>query len=87
VLSSYEVINKEIIKIITTNSIEEAAYRFIRPLCNLWLVLVASKEIVPAPCGPIFSLHPRSIVRVEKNNEERNEVAIEAVWAKSTKNH
>lgn len=86
-LFSYEVINKEITKIKETKRREEEAYRFTRPLWKLWFVLAASKERDPVPCGPIFSLHPRSIVRVEKNKDNTKEVDIEIVWARSTKNH
>jgi len=79
VLFGYEVISKETIDIRKIKRREEEAYRFTSPLWKFWLVLAANRERVPVPCGPIFSLHPRSIVRVERNNDEIKEVVMEAV--------
>ena len=66
---------------------EEEAYRFINPLCEVCVVLDVIRERVPAPCGPTSSLHPRSIVREDKNKEEIKEAIRKVLCAKSTKNH
>ena len=51
------------------------------------MVLDVARESVPAPWGPISSLHPRSIVREDKNKEEIKEVVRVALCINSTKNH
>lgn len=71
---SYEVIIKDTVIISMMNNMEEDMYRFIRPLCELWLVFEIFRERFLIPCGPIFSCHPRSIVRDEKNREEVKDI-------------
>ena len=39
------------------------------------------------PCGPTSSLHPRSIVREDRNKEEIKESAVENLCVRSVKNH
>lgn len=75
-LFSYVVIKKEVVRSISISMIEEPIYRFISPLCDVWFILATFRERVPAPWGPISSLHPRSIVREERNREETKEESI-----------
>lgn len=66
---------------------EEDMYRFISPLCVVWFVFEIARESLPIPCGPIFSCHPRSMVREEKNKEEANDTKVVILWSRSVKNH
>lgn len=68
-------------------NIEEETYCLIRPLWLFWLIFDIEEETFPMPWGPTFSCHPRSRVRLEKNNEKIKEEKVIKVWAKSTKNH
>ena len=71
-----------IILVIVIN--EETTYCFIKPLCVVWLVCEALVNMVPAPCAPICSCHPRSKVREERNREDVKEDKIEREWKMST---
>lgn len=85
-LFSY-VVNINNTTIVTIERIEEDMYRFMRPLWEVWLALDILKESLPIPCGPIFSCHPRSIVRDERRREELKESAAVILCDRSTKNH
>ena len=67
--------------------IEEETYRFIRPLWEACFLLDTSRNSFPVPCGPTLSLHPRSILRDERNKEDKKESVRTTLWDKSTKNH
>jgi len=87
VLFSYVAIKSDRLIKVRTSIREVAAYRFIKPLCEAWPTFDLITEMLPAPWGPTSSLHPRSIVREDKNREEINEADSKRLWAKSTKNH